>query len=216
MPRQLALLPLLALAACAHHARVAEVAPPAPEPVVAEAPPAPPPPASPINAGLSPAATVWHLRAALNVAALGCRGADEAAIVGRYNALLGEQKVALAAAQAQMSAEFRAGGDPKWQDRYDTAMTKLYNFFSQPGPHARFCAVAAEVLAESATVAPDALFAFAETRLRKLDEPFAADLPQPVVMAAATPPRPFASPASPASPPAAQPRLELDLASLDH
>ena len=211
--RLLPLASLLALAACAHHRQTVEIALPEPAPVVAEVVP-PPPPVSPINAGLSPAATVWHLRAALNVAALGCRGVDEAAIVGRYNALLAEQKPALAAAQMQTAAEFRVAGDRHGEDRYDTAMTKLYNFFSQPGPHARFCAAAAEVLAESATVAPDALFAFAETRLRLLDAPFAADLPPPVMMAAVSVPAPVMRAVAP---PAPAPRLDLDLSALsDH
>ena len=48
------------------------------------------------NRALTIAATVWHLRSALNVAALACRGADEGLIVTRYNTMLTTQKIALA------------------------------------------------------------------------------------------------------------------------
>ena len=144
---------------------------------VAEAPPPPAPPRrSPINSNLTTAATVWHLRAALNVAALACRGTDEAAIIAGYNALLKTQKVALATAQASLSAEFKAGGGD-WQDRYDDSMTRLYNFFSQAPARDRFCAVATSILAEGASVSPDQFTGFAGDRLALLDAPFAALLP---------------------------------------
>ena len=123
------------------------------------------------NRGLTQAATVWHLRAALNVAALACRGADEATIVAGYNALLAAQKPVLAKAEATYAAEYRsAGGD--WQDRYDDSMTRLYNFFSQSPARDAFCQAAGRVLAEGATVQGDALASFAATRLPLLEQPF--------------------------------------------
>ena len=53
------------------------------------------------NRNLSADGAVWHLRAALNVAALACRGPDEAAIVAGYNALLARQKTLLDGAQTR-------------------------------------------------------------------------------------------------------------------
>lgn len=161
----------LLVAACASRpVTVAEAPPPAPAPVVAavEPPPAP----TPINAGLSPAATLWHLRAGLNVAALACRGADEAAIIARYNALLAGHTAALAAAESAYAAEYRAaGGD--WRDRYDDEMTRLYNFFSQAGGRDAFCAAATQAL-DAAQAVPEAeLAGFAAAQLPLLDRPFA-------------------------------------------
>ena len=164
--------------------------------VVAVAPP-PPPPAAPAplampkgayvgmqipalmndgrymtpNRNLSGDGAVWHLRAALNVAALACRGPDEATIVAGYNALLARQKSVLNGAQTRLTAEYKAGGGD-WQDRYDDQMTRLYNFFSQSQARDAFCNAAVATLADSAAVASADLPAFASGRLAVLEKPF--------------------------------------------
>ena len=51
-----------------------------------------------VGADVSPLETLWHVRVALNVAALGCRDADEAATVAAYNTLIRRQSAVLAAA----------------------------------------------------------------------------------------------------------------------
>jgi hypothetical protein len=175
------------------------------------------------NRALSTAAATWHLRAALNVAALACRSAADAGMVDRYNAMLTVQKDALANAQTALSAEYRAGGGD-WQDRYDDAMTRLYNYFSQSFVRDRFCAAAAQTLADATTVQPAGFATFAAERLPALDRPFTdfyraydawrtsqvmgqqmamAPRMQPVIAAAAAPAQTVASP-----------RLELDLSNL--
>ncbi len=200
------LLLLPALAACAH-TRVAEVAPPPPAPVVVVEVTPPPPPVSAINAGLSAAGATWHMRAGLNVAALACRGAEGEAIVARYNALLLSRKAELAAADAALTAEYRAGGGD-WRDRYDDAMTRLYNFFSAAPARERFCAAASAVLLEAE--APGALPEFAVRRLPDLDAPFAQPGAPPVTIAAlSAPPRFVSVPVPPM-----RPHLSLDLSAL--
>lgn len=207
--RALSLIGALTLGACAHQ-RVAVVeTPPAPPVVVAVAPPVPVGP-SPINANLSPAATVWHLRAALNVAALGCRAPQDAMLAAQYNALIDREKASFAIAQAALSAEFSAGGG-QWQDRYDHAMTRLYNFFSGVDAHDRFCAAAVRVMADTQSLAPGALPGYAAERLMLLDAAFVQDssmpagFSRPVIALAATP-----TPTQPT----ARPRLDLDLSAL--
>ncbi|MCP3734177.1 hypothetical protein M9979_04705 [Sphingomonas sp. RP10(2022)] len=180
---------LALLAGCAVKPKVVAVAPPPP------APPAPAPLAMPKgayvgmqipalmsdgryatpNRNLSADGAVWHLRAALNVAALACRGPDEAAIIAGYNTLLAQQKATLAGAQTRLTAEYKTrygagGGD--WQDRYDDQMTRLYNFFSQSQARDAFCNAAAATLADSATVSTADLPAFAAGRLAVLEKPF--------------------------------------------
>jgi hypothetical protein len=197
-----------------------------PEPLAVQPEPAPfvalpaPPPVTPINRGLSDAASVWHVRVALNVAALACRGPQELAIVADYNAFLAANKPALAAAQAALSAEYRSGGGD-WQDRYDDAMTRLYNFFSQAQARQQFCATAAAVLAETRTLAPAAIGAFAGSRLVLLDRPFAETLapaggyPVAPVIAAAAPAAPARAVAMPrAAVVAAPPRVSVSAATL--
>lgn len=123
------------------------------------------------NRNLSVDGTVWHLRAALNVAALACRGSDEAAIVAGYNAMLNRHKATLKDAQARLSAEYKGkGGD--WQDRYDDQMTRLYNFFSQSQARDPFCRAAATTLADSVTLTEATFPQFAADRLALLEKPF--------------------------------------------
>jgi hypothetical protein len=123
------------------------------------------------NRDLSPAAATWHLRAALNVAALACRGPNGDRIVARYNAVLRSQTVALARAEAEVAGEYRAaGGD--WRDRYDDSMTALYNFFALAPARAGFCATADRVLDEMAAVTPEALPGFASAHMAAIDRPF--------------------------------------------
>jgi hypothetical protein len=174
---------LVSVAACASKPKEVAVVPP---PVVPTVTVYAPPPISPINRGLSQAATVWHMRVALNVAALACRGAQEGAIIQRYNAMLASHKATLATAQTTLSAEFKAGGGD-WQDRYDDAMTRLYNFFSQAQARDAFCTAAAATLAEAETLAPAELPAYAAAVLPTLDAPFAEMmLPRPVIAVASS------------------------------
>jgi hypothetical protein len=123
------------------------------------------------NRALSEAATMWHLRTALNVAALACRDGDEAQTTAAYNTMLTARKAVLAKAETSLSAEFKArGGD--WRDSYDDAMTRLYNYWSQDFARAGFCAAAKQTLAAAPAV-PEAEFAqFAATQLVALDQPF--------------------------------------------
>lgn len=186
---------------CASRPKEVAVAVPPPEP--APVPVYVTPPISPINRGLSPAATVWHMRVALNVAALACRGAQEATIVQRYNAMLATHKTTLASAETALEGQYRAGGGG-WQDRYDDAMTKLYNFFSQAQARDAFCTQAAATLAETERLTPGELQSFAAAVLPTLDAPFAAMLvPRPVIAAAAPIGVPVAAPVSTVLPMAA-------------
>jgi len=123
------------------------------------------------NRNLTTSAKVWHLRAALNVAALACRGPQEVVIVAGYNALLSAQKPVLAKAEATYASEYKSGGGD-WQDRYDDSMTRLYNFFSQSPARDDFCAAAQTVLAQSAGLTAEALPAFAAQNLPVLERPF--------------------------------------------
>lgn len=204
---------VLIFAGCARH-REPVVIEPAPAPVVAYSPA--PVQVSPINRDLSAAATLWHFRVGLNVAALACRGPSEATIVAGYNALLANQRAALAAAQATLSAEYKArGGD--WQDSYDDSMTRLYNFFSQAQARERFCAIAVQVLADAQAMPGGTIGALAEARLATLDAPFVTPFDaRPVIAVAAIAPQPMAAQRVLAAQqlPASTPWLKVNVAAL--
>ena len=176
MVRSVGIVGALLLAGCASHPQVVAVAPP---PVVATmAMPVPPagvaatyrlPPRGADgrwqtpNTNLTAAATVWHLRSALNVAALGCRDAAEPARVAAYNGLLARHDAGFTAAFKTLSAEYRAVAGPGWQHAQDDALTRLYNYWAMPTVHAGLCAAADGVLAEAALLPPEELAAFAPT-----------------------------------------------------
>jgi hypothetical protein len=181
--RKAALVAGLLLSSCTHRKPVAVETPPAVAPVSVPRPvlatnltAVVPPPLAPdgryrtINYGIDPIQTEWHVRAALNVAAIGCRGAGDSALVDAYNAMLTGQKAELAKANSTVEAKFRAaGGD--WQSAHDAYMTRLYNFFSQPAAKAAFCAAADQIAPQA--VAPIGGFqAFAAQALPQLEAPF--------------------------------------------
>jgi len=113
------------------------------------------------NSGIGPAEAVWHVRSALNVAALAC---DDRGIVASYNMLLKRQKTALAAAH---KAELRQSGSASAMDVH---MTRLYNFFAQPPVQRRFCSAASGVAAEAGTARD--LQQFSASAIGRLDQPF--------------------------------------------
>ena len=185
------------------------------------------------NAHVSAAAAVWHLRSGLNVAALACPAAQGAAITAAYNALLTTRRQELKTAEASYAAEYRAGGDPQWRERYDGAMTRLYNFFSQTPARTSFCAAAAEIVAELAILPAGGLQTAAPAALDRLDRPFVdfyraydawrtASTAQPVIAVSAAAqtaatmraPIPPATTRSATPPRPAPPHLELDLGKL--
>ena len=125
-----------------------------------------------LNQGLSPDQTSWHVRAALNVAALGCRDVAERATVAAYNRLIARNSAVLAAAASGVKTRYRARYGAGWEPVHDRDMTRLYNFFAQPPAQRRFCAVARDVLAEAQTVRPADFAAFAAAALPRLEAPF--------------------------------------------
>lgn len=148
------------------------------KPVAVRPPPPIPPtvtatrPAASINANLSGSEAVWHMRAALNVAALSCRTRTTLGVAPAYNRMLTRHKIVLAAANAAEVAPFQARYGAKWAAPYDTHATRLYNFFAMPAGQAQFCATATKVLAKTNAIAPDALADYAATALAQLEAPF--------------------------------------------
>jgi hypothetical protein len=124
------------------------------------------------NHNLSREQAAWHVRAALNVAALGCRDAFERDTVAAYNQLLDRHKAPLADADTATRAQFRVVYGAAWQDQHDGMMTKVYNFFAQPPAHDRFCAAARIVLDRVLRTEPAQFVAVASASLPELEAPF--------------------------------------------
>lgn len=137
-----------------------------------------------VTTDLPPLEAVWHLRSALNVAALGCRDSDEVTTVAAYNTMLHRDGAVLATANDAVSARYKAQFGAHWEDAREHAMTQLYNFFAQPAAQAQFCAIAKDALARVETVEPSDLPGFALATLPALEAPF---WPAPADQTAATP-----------------------------
>ena len=153
-----------------------------------------------VSSNLPAMEALWHVRVALNVAALGCRDADEGNTVASYNALVRNQTQLLAAANAAIDARYKAQFGAGWMDARERDMTRLYNYFAQPTAQAEFCAVAKDVLMRIGAVGPSDLPGFALASLPALEEPFwphtdrFAGQPTAIAVSAVVPavPRPFA------------------------
>ena len=214
-------------------------APVQPPPVVVTLPPPPPPmPAGGYIGMKSPTkradgayftpnldntdqAAVWHLRNALNVAALGCDQAG-GGVVEPYNAWIKTHAVVIDRYYQAYIQEWQAPNWWDWQRVYDDNQTRIYNFYAQPAMRAAFCAVARVEIAKVGQVADDDLPAFARAALLRLDRPFvefyaAYDAwraeraaASRMAMASAAQSAPRVVQAVPVAIPAVQPRLTLD------
>ncbi|WP_380875030.1 hypothetical protein ACFB49_02890 [Sphingomonas sp. DBB INV C78] len=165
---------LAALAGCA-------MKQPAPPPVTATPRPQPPggaaanltiPPADgnggylTINDGLGQEEAIWHLRSALNVAALSCGGPANATLAPDYNALLAKRKAVFARAYSAETSRHRANA------ALDQHMTQLYNFFAQPPAQAAFCALARDIATQARAVPAAEFASFSVSALDRLGQPF--------------------------------------------
>jgi len=166
-------LAMLLAGGCAHRHRVQETKPAPAPPATTISTPAPP---ETINSGLGPEESLWHVRAALNVAALLCgRHPGGPALVQRYNALLTDDKATLATAYASETRRY-GSGDPAALDRH---MTQLYNFFARPQATPAFCAAAVDVSQQAAATPAAQLTRFAPPALARLQSAILSPAPPP-------------------------------------
>lgn len=116
-------------------------------------------------------AAVWHLRNALNVAALGCEQAG-GGVLAPYNAWLQTHAAVIDRYYRAYIREWQEAGWYDWERVYDDNQTRIYNFYAQPAMRAAFCAVARQEIAAVSQVADGDLVTFARASLSRLDRPF--------------------------------------------
>ena len=190
----LAVTAMAAVAACAPTPPPPAPPPPPPPPAPAPAPtpmimPVPPNSASPTlvipavdatgrrmtpNIDLSPEQALWQLRIGLNVAALSCRGPDEATLVAHYSSFLRNNQRAIAAAERWVIRDQGLRNGTNGIAARDALSTRLYNYFAQPPVKTEFCVRATQIMALAAVEPTANILTFASTQLALLDEPFIA------------------------------------------
>lgn len=125
-----------------------------------------------VNAGITPAQTLWNLRSAYNVAALNCLNPEHAEILVGYKKFLTSNKKALATANKTVDSEYRKRFGTDWIRPREAYMTQVYNYFAYPATVAKFCDAALVMARESMLVKPADLQSFAERNLVSLDGVF--------------------------------------------
>ncbi len=180
----LALMTLVTLAGCAGRQERVVMAPPSPP---AQVPMPTPPQGATANMALPPLgadgrrvtpnrnlsamATLWHVRMALNVAALSCRsGADS--ILLSYNQFLKTHKATLARANVAVDTEFKGRFGPQAIPQRETINTRVYNFFALPPVQQAFCERATMVGGVINSMTPADLAAYAPSALASMEQPF--------------------------------------------
>lgn len=185
--------PLCALAGVALLAACGEKAPP-PQPLPPPPPPPPvvvipPKPVAPngasanlpvpplladglrrsVNREISPAQTLWNLRAAYNVAALNCHAPKHAAILGGYKGFLTSHAKTLAATNRTVDAEWKKRYGAKFIPYRETYMTEVYNHYALPPVLPAFCDAVLAVVTDAAAVKSADLTTFAATNLPNIE-----------------------------------------------
>ena len=163
----------LGLAFCLAACATRSAPPPTPRPalIVTRAVPVDWP--GPLPATLTGPERIWHLRAALNVAALSCPTKTGPAIVSNYNDFLKAKKPLLAAAYNAEIRQFQQFGAANWQPAFDRYMTKLYNRYAWPPVQARFCATANTIAPQALQTANQDFEAFATDALARIEQAMA-------------------------------------------
>ena len=123
------------------------------------------------NRGLSPMETLWHVRMALNVAALSCRDPADTHRIA-YNRLLTAHKAALTKTNGAVADEYRQRFGGQALGARDAHDTMVYNFFALPPAQPGFCATAAQVATGIAAMPSAQLAASAPAALAALERPF--------------------------------------------
>lgn len=179
---------LALLAACGEKAPPPQLPPP-PPPVTIVIPPRPTPPdhASPllvvppadaaglrysVNRNITPAQTVWNLRAAYNVAALNCPEPKFADIVIAYRVFLKANQKTLAAFNRKVDAEFKAKYGAGFIVPREKYMTEVYNHFALPPTLDAFCTAVQAMSRDAAGVKPAELEPFAARSLPSVEVVF--------------------------------------------
>lgn len=185
---------VLTLAACASKPAPAPLPAPAaptvaPPPVVFVPPPRPLPPGNAaitqqlpprdsmgrfvtINSGISGERAFWQLKTGLNVAAIGCRGPEEATLVAAYNQIIKAHTRTIQAAERKVIAELAKANRTTGVKERDRLSTQLFNYFAQPPAQRDFC-TRALTIAQTVSTTPSAqLVANASGQLSTLDQPF--------------------------------------------
>lgn len=224
---------LASVAACAPKP-VAPPPPPPPAPVAIVIPPRPLPPGYAsltqilpgrgidgrfvtANSNISGDRAFWQLKIGLNVAAIGCRGLEEATLVSAYNNIIKAHAKVIKSTEKSVITQLGKENGNNGIAARDRLSTQLFNYFAQPPAQRAFCTRANEIAQLVSSTPTAQVVAQSPAHLATLDQPFidfyeayaryqldaaawdAKYAPPPAIMTA--PPPPIATPAQPTASP---------------
>ena len=178
---------LATVAACA--SKPPPPPPPPPPPVAIIVPPRPLPPGNAAltqilpqrdldgrfvtaNSNISGDRAFWQLKIGLNVAAIGCRGLEEATLVSAYNNIIKAHAKAIKASEKTVITQLGKETGTNGTAARDRLSTQLFNYFAQPPAQRQFCPRANEVAQLVSTMPSAQVIEQASGHLSRLDEPF--------------------------------------------
>ncbi len=125
-----------------------------------------------VNHNISSAQKVWNMRSALNVAALNCLDSRYSSVLTGYKLLLDRHKKGLAAANKDVTSEFRSRYGATGRTAQDQYMTQVYNYFALPPAQHEFCVTATRIADELPLVAAADLESFSVRSLQSFEAVF--------------------------------------------
>lgn len=125
-----------------------------------------------VNRDIGPLETLWHVRSALNVAALSCTDPLYARIVDDYNSFIGKNARELRNANNAIISKFRREQGSGYKQAHDRHQTILYNYWSFSPLRRPFCDQAVQISQRATLVQPSELNDFAAAALPELEKPF--------------------------------------------
>ena len=128
-----------------------------------------------LNSGVTGERAFWQMKIGLNVAAIGCRGDEEATLVPAYNRVIKAHQKTIRETEKTVIAELRKVGRVGRTSAIaarDQLATKLFNYFAQPPAQAAFCAKANILVQQIADSSASTLIENAAAHLEELNEPF--------------------------------------------
>ncbi len=125
-----------------------------------------------LNSGATGERAFWHVRVALNVAAIGCRGERELEMIDAYNRFVRAHNRTMTAAERKVIADLRTETRTNGIAARDALSTSLFNYFAQPPAQREFCAVAVDLAQQAASAPASELIPSSRDWLDRLDKPF--------------------------------------------
>lgn len=187
--RKIILAGLLASVAACAPAPVPPPPPPPPPPVAVVIPPRPLPPGNAsltqilpqrgldgrfvtANSNITGDRAFWQLKIALNVAAIGCRGVEEATLVSAYNNIIKAHGRVIRSTEKTVITQLGKESGTNGTAARDRLATQLFNYFAQPPAQRQFCPRANEIAQLVSTTPSAQIIEQAPAHLAQLDQPF--------------------------------------------